>query len=435
MSAASEKLYEEFLDNYQLEHGLYNHVFEIMDNPLEKLDEVKVVYLGDTMVPATPAVQNSIKFRKQLNLAPYHAELELKKYIGSYKGCVLDEDDVNLFCYTVEEMVLRHLLWPFHLITNQADLIEKQFYPLAHMMETEVVQKVFDALYDFNQGVLAHNRRIDEDMEDEVERMKRQTDRWAANAPVEVSGTIRRVGRHLEVEATARSTVTDGMINAEYQAHNLVAGMSANREKVAVHRELMNTLESKLLSVTGIYLRRFYDCLSKMGDIIGTNLLRDTLCTDKKNFRPHERENIIQLIEDAPYETDFYQLAYLLRCYDHDFSDLFGTHVAITMFNDYIRNKKIDEEDFYYKFFAYFYDLEHPIQHEGLFLRFKHKLCEQIKKHCEKIKATRPEVYTKENAKQILVTPYRMAQIIPGLDEAHKKNMIDACHEIYDKLL
>lgn len=434
MGTASERLYEEFLERYELDKRLYSHAFEIYDHQFKKLDEIKVVYFGDVMIPVSEAVHNSIAFAKELNAAPIRAEQEIKKYIGRYKGCALDFDDANLFCYTVEEMLLKELLWPFHLLTVGAELTEKDFYPIADLMAGYVCDAL-DALESFDLAILQSNDRIDAQRDDDIERMRRRTDYDADHAPVEIRGSIRRSGNRISVYANARSTFTEGMRTAEYQVHDLVATQNANNEKVAAHRALMNELEGKLLKITNEFSRCFYDRLRTLGDIIGKNVLRDTVCTQNANFRPHLKENAKELIRNAPYEVDFHHVATMLRFYDFSFDELFGKSLAINVFNDYVRDKKIDVEDFYYEFYCYFYEVEHAVQSSLFFYRLLGIIEDQAKKLCEKVKATKPEAYTEENRDRVLATFFRFTETVPGMSAEQSKIMMDAVFDIFYKVL
>lgn len=434
MSATPQQLYDEFLEHYDLEKGLYYHSIELLDHPFEKVEKVQGIRIGDTLVPLSPAVANSVKFNVQLHLAPINAEKEIKKYIGSYKGLILDDDDVNLFCFTAEQTVLSPLLWPLNLLTHHAELTERHFFPLADMMEG-IVCDTQDAVYDFFQAVLGSTDRIDAKRDREIDSMKRRTDDWAANAPVEVRGSIRRNGRYLEVSATARSTVTSGMINAEYQAHNLVANLSANREKAAVQKSLMDQLEKRLLDIIKPYTKLWYERLKQLDPVIGKNVLRDSIIGGNVAYRPDQKDNMIEIIKNATGEISYSNLKRLIDYYGYDCDDLIGNRVAIRILNSFIQDKEIDVENFYYDFYGYYYDVEHPLECEQLFSRFRETAMGSLRKMCDNIKAEDPDYLVAENRDKILLVFNQMAEILPGITQKQKNRLSDdACSVFYEAI-
>ncbi len=434
MSAESERLYKEFLEHYNLQDGNYIHAIEMMDNPFEKVEKVQAIRIGNTLVPMTPAVKNSHKFNIQLNIAPINAEKEIKKHIGMYKGCILDDEDVSLFCYTVEEMVLRNLLWPFHLLTIQAELTEKDFFPIAHMMEG-IVCDVQDVLYDFYWAVIGSTDKIDAKRDSEIESMNRRTDDWAANAPIEVRGSIRRNGKYLDVYATARSTVTSGMVNAEYQSHSLLANQSANREKAAAQKNLMINLENILLGIIKSYTKLWKDCLKNLGTIIGRNVLRDTICTTEALYRPDLRDNMIEIINNAEGDVSYGNLAHLIKYYGHDYDDMFGRSIARRILNQCVKDKKIDTDDFDYDFYAYYYKVKHPLQHEPLFNRLREYNRESVKNLCLFVKENHPDDYNAENISHVLKSATSVIDLCLGLTQKQQNRLVDDCYEIFYDIL
>lgn len=434
MSATPLQLYEEFLEHYGLEKGLYYHTVEMMDHPFEKVEKVTGVRLGKILVPLPPAVRNSVKFNVQLNLAPINAEKEIKKYIGSYKGLILDEDDVNLFCFTVEEAVLKNLLWPFHLLTEGAQLEEKDFFPLADMMEG-VVCDTQEAIFAFLQGVLGSTDRIDAERDREVDRRNRQTDTWAANAPVEVRGSIRRNGKYLEVSATARSTVTSGMVNAEYQVHSLLANQSANREKAATQKALMNTLEQKLLNIISSYKNLWYERLKTLGSVIGKNVLRDSVCSTNAIYRADQENNMLKIFVNAPDDVSLSSLKRVFEEYGYDCDKLLGAQTSIRIINSFIKEKKIDVESLFYRFYSYYYGVEHALQHDALFQRLRNDCMNSARTLCKNVKEQHPDFYVPENCGTILRPVYDLAEALPGVTEKQKNRLRDdASYVFYDVL-
>lgn len=434
MVADSERLYDEFLQNYGLEKGLYYHSIELLDHPFEQIEKVQAVRIGDQIVPVSPAVANSVKFNIQLHYAQIQAEKEIKKYIGSYKGLILDEDDVNLFCFTAEQAVLTHLLWPFHLLTFQAQLEEKDFFPLADMMEG-VVLDTQEALFAFLQAVLGSTDRIDAARDRDIDRMNRQTDAWAANAPVEVRGSIRRYGNHIEVAATARSTVTSGMVNADYQAHNLLANQQANREKATAQRSYMQTLENRLLEIISSYRTLWYDRLKQLGKIIGKNVLRDSIIPGDILHRPDQKDNLIAIIKQANGGISFANLKRLMTFYGHDCDELFGERVAIRINNSFIKDHEIDVNSFFYKFYAYFYDVEHPLEHEAFYNRFRQATMETTRAFCQKCKEQHPDVYTAENDSRLLTQVKGMIDALLGITDRQRNRMKDDAYAVFYEVL
>ena len=434
MGAESVRLYKEFLEHYDLQDGNYNHAIEFLDHPLQQVEKVQAIRIGETLVPLSPAVQNSVKFNVQLNLAPINAEKEIKQHIGMYKGCILDDEDVNLFCYTVEDMVLRNLLWPFHLMTEGAELRENHFFPIAHMMEG-IVCDVQDALHDFYWAVIDSTGKIDAKRDREIEFKNRQTDNWAANAPIEVRGSIRRNGKYLDVYATTRSTVTSGMVNAEYQVHSLLENQFANREKATTQINLLNTLEGILLGIIKSYKKQWYDCLKGLTGIIGRNLLRDSIVGGNPVYRPDQKENMIEIINNAEGDVSYGNLAQLIKYYGHDYDDMFGHSIVRRILNQCVKDKKIDTDDFDYDFYAYYYEVEHPLQHEPLFNRLREYFRESVKNLCVFVKENHPDDYTPDNISHVLKTASETIELFIGITNRQRFRLDDDCYEIFYDIL
>ena len=434
MSNQSQQLYDEFLGHYNLDTGLYNHAIEMMDHPFEKIEKVQAIRVGETLVPMTPAIKNSTAFNTQLHLASITAEKEVKKHIGMYKGCILDAEDANLFCYTVEELVLRPLLFPFHLLTVEAELSEKDFFPLANIMEG-IVCDTQEAIFAFLQGVLGSNDRIDAKTDRKIAEQNRQTDEWAANAPVEVWGSIRRNGKYLDVYASARSTVTSGMVNADYQVNSLLANQSANREKATDQKGLLSSLESTLLNIIGSYTNQWKECLKGLGTIIGRNILRDTLITTNATARPDKKENMIEIIDNAEGDISYANVKRLLDYYSHDYDDLFGESTARDVLHSLIKTKKIDTEDFYYDFYAYFYNVPNPFMREEFFNHFRKASKNLTVKVCNSSREQFPDFFKAENCDKVLSHLSEMIEVNPYLTEKQKNRLSDDnCEVFYDML-
>ena len=434
MSAESVRLYKEFLEHYDLQDGNYNHAIEFLDHPLEKVEKVQAIRIGETLVPLSPAVKNSVLFNTQLHLAPINAEKEIKQHIGMYKGCILDDEDVNLFCYTVEDMVLRNLLWPFHLMTEGAELTEKHFFPIAHMMEG-IVCDVQDALHDFYWAVLDSTGKIDAKRDREIEFKNRQTDNWAANAPIEVRGSIRRNGKYLDVYAAARSTVTSGMVNAEYQVHSLLENQFASREKATVQIKLLNTLESILLGIIKSYTKQWYDCLKGLTGIIGRNLLRDSIVGGNPVYRPDKKENMIEIIDNSEGDVSYANVKRLLDYYGFDYDDLFGESTARSVLHSLMRDNKIDATDFYYEFYSYYYNVANPFLREEFFNHFRRVSKSFTVKVCNNSREHYPDFFKAENCDKVLTHLTEAIEINPALTEKQKNRLKDDnCEVFYDML-
>ncbi len=433
MKTVSEQLYEEFLDNYGLNKALYNHAVE-MSKPTFVEDPIRAIQFKRIEVPVTKATINSTTFNTKLNLAQVEAEQAVKKTIRGYRTYRMEEDDVEMLCPRIEEEVLRNLLYPFHLLTVESELEKEQFYPIAHMMEM-IVQQVLDIIYNFYYSFYDGLGRIQQNKRNEVERMNRQTDAWAANAPVRIRGRIREgLDGRLSFYGTAESTVTGGMVAADYQVHELLATQEARRESLANQKVLLEYLENSLLDVIGTYVKKWYDCLESMGGgSVGKKIIGISVYKAAANFRPHTAPNMRSIFTGITEEDDLAKVEYIVRYYGFDLDELIGSKVAKEMYNNYVRTKTIDETDFYYDFYCYFYDVEHAIEHEPLFNRFREVLKGQARKYCEKKYAANKEEYTDVYCDRILAPFYRLFDAIPGLDDKHRRYLSHTCHyEFYD---
>lgn len=433
MNTVSQQLYDEFLDNYNLNRALYNHVIE-MSEPTFVEDQIKAIRFKRMEVPVTKATINSTTFNTKLNLAQVEAEQAVKKIIRGYRTYRMEADDLEMLCPRIEEEVLRNLLYPFHLLTVESELEKEQFYPIAHMME-KMVKQVLGIIYNFYSSFYDGLGRIQQNKRDEIDRMNRQTDAWAANAPVRVRGRIREgLDGRLHFYGTTESTVTEGMVAADYQVHNLVATQEARRESLANQKVLLEYLENSLLEVIGTYVKAWYDCLESMGGgNVGKKILGISVYKAAANYRPHTAPNMRSIFTGITDEDDLAKVEYLVRYYDFELDDLIGDKVAKDMYNSYVRTKTIDENNFLNKFYCYFYDVEHAIEYETLFNRFREVLKGQARKYCEKKYAAKKEEYTDVYCDRILAPFYRMFDAIPGLDDKHRRYLSNTCHyEFYD---
>lgn len=429
MSAESSRLYDEFLGHYDLNPALYNHAVEMLDVKFEEIGDIHAVRIAGVGVPVSPVVFNSMKFASELQKAPVKAEMELNRSIRGFKTYRLEEDDVLMLCDIAEEAMLRNLLWPFHLVTVKSHLENDQFLPLACMMEKTVLS-VLDILDTFYDEMAANAYATEARRQSSLEEGKRAARYRAENAPIEVRGSIRRVGDHLEVYANARSTVTDGMINADLQVNELMANQSARREAFAAQKGPLERLESSLKAVRDSYVKEWHDCLEQMTPRIGKNLLRSTICGTYDPFRPHFKENATDLLRSATLDDDFEQIARFLRFYDHDFDELRGDITVCDLINGYVKTKQINTECFNYKFYCYFYEVEHAIFHDAFFNRIREKLKGQAKRLAEKAKANglTPD---RVNCERVLTSIYRFYGDIPGIDARRRNKLYDAIHYVF----
>lgn len=433
MNTNSKKLYDEFLDNYGLNKALYNHVIE-MAEPVFVEDVVQSIHFKKIEVPVTKATINSTNFNTKLNLAQVEAEQAVKKVIRGYRTYRMEEDDVEMLCPRIEEEVLRNLLYPFHLLTVESELEEKQFYPIAHEME-KIVQQVLDIIYNFYNSFYQGLGRIEQNRRDEINLKNRQTDAWAASAPVRITGRLREgLDGRMHFYGTARSTVTGGMVTADYQVNELMANQEARRESLANQKVLLEYLENSLLEVIGTYVKVWYNCLESMGGgIVGKKIIGLSVYKNTANFRPHIEANMKTILKYITDEDDWAKVEYLIRYYGFELDDLIGDKVAKDMYNSYVRTKAIDETNFLNEFYCYFYDVEHAIEYETFFNRFREVLKGQARKYCEKKYAANKAEYTDVYCDRILAPFYRLFDAIPGLDDKHRRYLSNTCHyEFYD---
>ncbi|MBQ9960468.1 MAG: hypothetical protein IJP00_01025 [Firmicutes bacterium] len=427
----SEQLYEEFLDNYKLKRGLYNHALELSKPNFVEVDKLQKLVFQKIEIPATMATKNGTIFNTKLNLAKLEAEKAVKDIVRRHRTFRMDGDDVERLCDFMEQEVLNKLLWPFHLLTVEAELEREQFFPIAHEME-KIVQQVFEIIDNFYNAFFQSEQNIQQRAKANMERMDRQTDAWAANAPVRVRGNIRELGGHLHIYANVESTVTPGMITADYQVNELVANQDAKRESIENQKSLLDYLERSLLEVVDGYISCWYDCLeNKLNKVVGKCVFGPSVYLQIANVRPHIKENAKKLFTRFSNDDDFAHIEYFLRFYGYDMDDLFGQKVAMDMYNGYVRNKEIDELDFYNNFYCYFYGVEHAIEYEPLFKRFKELLKDQTRKMCEKRYEKDKESYTDVYCDRILAPTYRLLDAIPGLDNKHRRYLSNACHYIF----
>ena len=427
----SEQLYEEFLDNYKLKRGLYNHALELSTPTFVEVEKFQKLVFQKIELPVTMATKNGTIFNTKLTLAKLEAEKAVKDMVRKHRTFRMDGDDVERLCDFMEQEVLNKLLWPFHLLTVEAELDKEQFFPIAHEME-KIVQQVFEIIDNFYNAFFQSEQSIQQRARANMERMDRQTDAWAANAPVRVRGSVRELGDRLHIYANVESTVTPGMITADYQVNELLANQDAKRESIANQKALLDYLEKSLLEVVESYVPCWYDCLeNKLKKVIGKCVFGPSVYLQIANVRPHIKENAKKLFSRFSNDDDFARIEYFLRFYGYDMDDLFGQKVAIDMYNGYVRNKKIDELEFYNNFYCYFYDVEHAIEYEPFFKRFKELLKVQTRKLCEKKYQNNREKYTDVYCDLNLRSTYDLLDAIPGLDDKHRRYLSNACHYIY----
>lgn len=434
MNPSSQKLYDEFLARYHLDNGLYNHAVELSKPYFTKLEgKAKVLQFETMMVPVTPAVANAVKLRNQIHLSQIQAERDLKSAVKRFRTYRLEQDDAELLASTVEENVLRPLLWPFHLLTVGSELDEAQFGPIAHRMEG-LVCDVFRIVDTFYNSFISSQNEISRRRDAQLARMDQQTAAQAANAPLEVRGSLRELGGRLHIYANVRSTVTGGMIAADYQVNELLANQNARNESLQQQKGLLDYLETSLLKITDQYIPLWkayiQDPSNFPGVLVGKHIFAKTVYSTAVNMNPHTEENAKKLF-NVLKNDDFAKLEYYLRYYGFDFDALFGKKVAIHIFNSYVRENKVDETNPYYRFYAYFYDLEHPIQRKELFDCFKHELKVYARGWMEKVYAKNKEKYVSDTCDRVLRKYYDLLDSIPGLDNMHRRYLSNALHYIY----
>lgn len=432
MNNAPQQLYEEFLEHYHLNIGFFNHAVELCDQHLAKIEKLRVATFAKVQIPASEAVKNSVVFKRELAMAQAEADRELRKIIASFRTFRMDEDDMNRMCDWIEHDVLGKLLWPFHMLTVEAELEVKDFYPIANEMEA-IVCDFLDAVDDYCWAFVHGEEAISRQTREEISEKNRQTDRWAANAPLEVRGSARIEGGRLNIYANVRSTVTEGQVNAGYQVNALLANQEANRRRDAQQKQLLNDLENRLLPIIKRYISVWYDCLEHKlpGSMVGKNVIAAAVYSTACNVRPDMKENAKKLLVMLNGEEDFGRIEYILRYYEHDLDDIYGEKVAIQIFNDYIRNKKVDEENYYYRLFCYFYDIEHPVEHTLLFKRLKKLIVDRVRETCEKGYQKDPEKYNSTPCDAKLGAFYRLIDAIPGLTDKQHREMVNACRYVH----
>lgn len=431
MRADSQRLYDEFLDNYGLNRALYNHAVELSKEHFID-DEIKAIQFNKIRIAGTKAVINSTNFNANLHLYQAKAEQEVRKVIRRFRTYRLEEDDVEMLCANVEEEALRNLLYPFHLLTVESELEQDQFYPIAHAME-KIVQQVLGIIDNFYYGFHEGQGRIQQQKRDQIELENRKTDAWAANAPVRIRGRVREgLDGRLHFYGTANSTVTGGMVAADYQVNELMATQEARRKSLENQKGLLEYLEKSLMDVIGSYVNVWYDCLESLGGgPVGKRIIGISVYKNQVIHRPHKKEHMKVIFTYLSNEDNFAMIEYMLKLYDFDYGDLFGHKVAVDMYNSFIKTKKIDETDFYNCFYCYYYDVEHAIEHEPFFERFKELLKTQTRKLCEKKYQNNREKYTRVYCDLNLRSCYDLLDAIPGLDNKHRIILSNACHYIY----
>ena len=431
MLSASQQLYDEFLDHYQLNKALFNHATKLGDQHFARIDKLRVATFAKVQIPASEAVKNSVVFKRELHMSQAVADRELRKIIGSFRTFRMDEDDMNRMCDWIEQDVLGELLWPFHMLTVEAELEKKDFYPIAHAMEA-VVCDFLDVVDDFCWAFVHGEEAIEQRARTEIAENNRRTDQWAANAPLEVRGSARIQGDRLHIYANVRSTVTQGQVNADYQVNALLANQEANRRRDAQQKQLLNNLESGLLPIIKRYISVWYDCLEhNLGSVVGKNVITAAVYSSICNARPDMKENAKKLMDMLTEGDDFEGIKYILRYYDHDLDDIYGDKLAIQIFNDYAKNKKVNEDNFYYRLFCYFYNIKYPVEHTSLFKRLKERIAAQVRSKCETSYQQDPEKYNSTPCDAKLAAYYRLIDAIPGLSDQQHRELVNACRYVF----
>lgn len=431
MGTRSEQLYREFLDHYRLDQGLFNHAELLSRTTFKKIDTLQIVSFEKTKVPVSDAVKNSAAFRNQLHLAKAFAGRSIEENIRGYQTFRMDEEDIYMLCDRLEEGALNRLLWPFHLLTVESELEEKDFYPLANEMEA-IVCDFLDLESRFYHAFMAGEGRIQQQTQAEIEEKNRQTRTWAANAPVEVRGSARVLGGRLHIDATVRSTVTQGQIAADYQVNELLANQMANRKRTEQQKYLLDDLKQGLLQVVDRYIPAWYDCLeNKLGLMAGKCVITNTVIGKTINFQPHVKEKMKQLIRLITDQDSFEKLDYLLRYYDYDFDDLYGESLATRIINDYAKEKKINEDFVLYRFYCHFYGINHPVEHPLLFKRIKERIQSQVRNRCETHYQLDKQSYMNSICEQKMGAFFRLIDAIPGLTNKQHRTLSNACFYIF----
>jgi len=431
MATRSEQLYNEFLGHYHLDQGLYNHAELLSRTTFKKIDTLKVATFERMRVPVSEAVKNSATFRFHLHQAKIFAGRVIKEVLRGYRSFPMDGDDVQMMCARLEDQALNQLLWPFHLLTVESELVEKDFYPLANMMEA-VVCDFLDLEDAFVDAFFAGEDRIRRQAQNEIEEKNRQTRAWAANAPVEVRGTARVFDGRLHIDATVRSTVTQGQIAADYQVHELLANQSAKRQMDQQQKRLLDQLEEGLTKVVEGYLPGWYNCLeNQLGLMAGKCVITNTVIGKGSNYQPHIKEKVMKFLGAITENDSFDKLEQVLRYYDHDYDDLYGQKVAAHMINDFVKEQKIDENYLYYRFYCHFYGIDHPVEHTLMYKRIREIIERQVRASCESTFKSNKQAYIDTPHEKQLVDYYRLIDAIPGLTEKQNRQLVHACCYIF----
>ena len=255
-------LYEEFLNHHGLNNGLIYRVVLANERIFKDVPKLSFVRFGNHKVFVNESVNNAIAFNKQIHLAQMNADKHLREWVKMFVGYRLDLEDVERLCKNLESGILEHLLFPFQLISEEENFTRDKFGPIAYEMEN-IVLDIFYILDMFYNAMIQTENSIRQKAEQRIAQLNKQTDAWAANAPVRVRGSAKVVGNRIHVYATAESTVTSGMVAADYQVHALIENSSANRKIQITQKDLLKTMHDDLLKVIKNYVTVWKNCVEK----------------------------------------------------------------------------------------------------------------------------------------------------------------------------
>ena len=423
-------LYEEFLNHHGLNNGLIYHVVLPHERIFKDVPKLSFVRFGNHKVFVNESVNNAVAFSKQIHLAQMNADQSLRQWVKLFLGYRLDYDDIERLCQNLENGILEKLLFPFQLICEEENFTREKFEPIAYEME-KIVLDVFYILDTFYDAMIQTETSIRQKADQKIAQLNRQTDAWAANAPVRVRGSARVVGERIHVYATAESTVTSGMVAADYQVHALMENTYANREIQMAQKDLLKMMHDDLLKVIKNYVIVWKNCVEKNKNSFRT-IYSPAIYSSKPlalpNYKKHAQSILHSLLKS---EEDFFGMNYYLRFYHFDLDELYGDNLARKMINQCVKDQKADVNNVHYLFYCQFYEVEAAVEYEPFFKHVKKVIKEMVQLEIDRVVKNNMEKYKNMHADQALLPFFKLIDMIPGL--SHKKHMeiVDACRYIY----
>ena len=135
-------------------------------------------------------------------------------------------------------------------------------------------------------------------------------------------------------------------------------------------------------------------------------------------------------------DINYAHLKKLIEFYGHDCDDLYGRRVCLRIINSAINDQKVDVDNFYYDFYAYFYGVEHPLQHEPLFKRFREMNQESTRGLCQHSLEKYPDFFKAENCDKVLTHATEIINVLVGVTEKQKNRLLDDnCSIFYEFLV